>query len=149
MLDPPRRAVAHAEVALKLQCGHVGLGRSQQIERQEPSLHRQLAGRKLGRQFPTRPTSAIHGAEGAAEQRGLMSPGSALVVDLAVARKSRMPPVMTNRTAVALRPTRPEQRRPTRRRLSPVVSHELHQRQARLELHLIDRHHPPPHPMCG
>ena len=123
MLDAPRGFVVHAQVAFQLQGRHVGLGRRQQVDRQQPGAQRQL-GRLEDR---------------AAEQGRLMPTCAALVVHLPAAAKARAPAIVASRAAEAVRPARPVQGA-VGLRFGAVLLHELDHRQALLELHEIDRH---------
>ena len=123
VLDAPRGFVVHPEMALQLQRRHVGLGRSQQVDGQQPGAQRQL-GRLEDR---------------AAQQGRLMTTRTALVVDLPAAEKARPSAVATGRAAEAVRPACPVQGA-VRFRFGAVLLHEFDHRQTLLELHEIDRH---------
>jgi hypothetical protein len=77
VFDPPRRAIAHAEMAHQFQRRDVVLGLGQQMHGQKPDRQRQLRGRedRAGRRrglMAAAPTLSV-GALGALERGGQMT----------------------------------------------------------------------------
>lgn len=123
VFESPGSAIAHAQVAFEFQGREIGLGRGEQVERDEPGRQRQL------RAFEQR----------AAEQRGLVAAGTALIARPAVTLKTRARAIRATRATKALRPTAAIQRSITFG-FGAVLRHKLGHRQALLKLHGIDRH---------
>lgn len=123
VLEAPGAAVGHTEVALEFERGEFGLGRGQQIDRQEPRRQRQL--RVLQQR--------------AADQRRLVLAGAALVVDLRTTPEARSAPIAAGRTAKSLRPARPVERAATLR-FAAILFKESGQWQVRLKLDQVHAH---------
>lgn len=115
VLEPPSGAIAHPQMTGELQCGQVGPGRGEQVNRQEPGRQRQPGRFK----------------QCAADQGGLMLTGPALIEDLPASPEARSAPIFACRAAKPLRPTWPIQC-PAALGFGAVETDELGHRQTRL-----------------
>jgi hypothetical protein len=123
VLEPPGGAVAPPQMTGELQCGQVGLGRSEEVNRQKLGRQRQLGRFK----------------QCAADQGGLMLTGPALIEDLPAPPEAQSAPVIACGAAKPLRPTCPIQR-PAALGLGAVEADELGHRQTGLELNGVHGH---------
>lgn len=123
VFEAPRAAVAEAKVTFQFERRHVGLGRRQQVDRQEPGRQRQLRVLK----------------QRAGNQGRLMLASATLIDRLRTAPEARSPSISARWTAKSLRPARPVQCSTTLR-FTSVLTKKLGHRQPRLELDQVHAH---------